>query len=131
MELLIGFGTDNGKDLNNDHFGMAKYYHVYVFSDEKQEFIEQRKNVQFKADKSIKHGDPDKAKATSSVLKGVDVLVGRKFGPNLKRLVRKFVCVVVRTNTISDAIKIIGDNMDRIVEENSKGEDRKHIVLKP
>jgi len=44
------------------------------------------------------HGDPEKAKATSSVLEGVDVLVGKKFGPNLPRLVRKFVCVVVEDN---------------------------------
>jgi dissimilatory sulfite reductase (desulfoviridin) alpha/beta subunit len=81
-------------------------------------------------DESI-HGDPEKAKATSSVLEGVDVLVGRKFGPNLPRLLGKFVCVVVRTNTITSAIATIHNNVDRIIEEKNKEEDRKHIVLKP
>lgn len=131
MELLIAFGTNNGKDLNSDHFGMAKYYHIYSFCRGKQEFVEQRRNVDFKGDESMKHGDPEKAKATSSVLEGVDVLVGRKFGPNLPRILKRFVCVVVRTDTISDAIKITNDNMDKIIEENNKGQDRKHIVLKP
>ena len=75
--------------------------------------------------------DKEKAKSTSSVLEGANVLVGRKFGPNLLRLVRKFVCVLVRTNTITSAIEAVHNNMDRIAEEKNKEEDRKHIVLKP
>jgi len=85
MQFLIAFGTDDGENLNNDHVGMAKYFYVYEFSDGKEKLVERRENVQFKGDESM-HGDPEKAKATSSVLKGVDVLVGRKFGPNLPRL---------------------------------------------
>ena len=130
MKFLIAFGTDDGKNLNNDHVGMAKYFHVYEFSNGKEQLVERRENVAFKGDESI-HGDPEKAKATSSVLEGMDVLVGRKFGPNLPRLAKKFVCVLVRTDTITRAIEVIHHNMDRIVEEKSKGEDRTHIVLKP
>ena len=76
------------------------------------------------------HGDPEKAKATSAVLEGVDVLVGKKFGPNLPRLLREFACVLVRTNTITSAIEAVHNNMDRIAEEKNKGDDRKHIILK-
>jgi len=57
-----------------------------------------------KGDETMNRGDPEKTRATSSVLGSVDVLVGRKFGPNLPRLLKKFVCVVVRTNTITSAI---------------------------
>jgi predicted Fe-Mo cluster-binding NifX family protein len=130
MKLLVAFGTDDGENLNNDHVGMARYFHVYQFSNGKEQLVELRENVSFKGDESI-HGDPEKAKATSSVLEGVDVLVGKKFGPNLPRLLGKFVCVVVRTNTIASAIEAISNNMARIAEEKNKGEDRKHIVLKP
>lgn len=130
-ELLIAFGTDDGENLNNDHVGMAKYYHVYKFSDGEEELVERRENVGFKGDESMKHGDPEKAKATSSVLENVDVLVGKKFGPNLLRLLKKVVCVVVRTHDISNAIELIHNNMDKVVEEKNKGEDRKHIVLRP
>lgn len=130
MKFLIAFGTDDGKKLNNDHVGMAKYFYVYEFSNSKEELVEKRENLHFKGDESV-HGDPEKAKATSSVLEGVDVLVGRKFGPNLPRLVRKFVCVVVRTNTLTSAIQAVHNNMDRIAEEKNKESNRKHIVLKP
>ncbi|MCD6257021.1 dinitrogenase iron-molybdenum cofactor biosynthesis protein [Candidatus Aerophobetes bacterium] len=131
MELLVAFGTDDGKNLNTDHVGMAKYFYVYKFSSDKEELVEKRKNVEFKGDESIKHGDPAKARATSSVLKGVDVIVGRKFGPNLPRILKKFVCVVARTDTIDSAIKIVRSNIERILEEKNKGENRKHLVLKP
>jgi len=40
MELLIAFATDNGKNFNDDHFGMAKYYHIYRFCDDGEEFVE-------------------------------------------------------------------------------------------
>jgi len=131
MKFLIAFGTDDGKNLNNDHVGMAQYYYVYEFSSGKEKLVEKRENTRFTGDENMKHGDPEKAKATSSVLKGVDVLVGRKFGPNLPRLLGKFVCILVRTNTITSAIEAIHNNMDRITEERNKEEGRKHIVLKP
>ena len=67
----------------------------------------------------------------NSLLQNVDVLVGKKFGPNLPRLLEKFVCVLVRTDAISNAIEAVHNNMDRIVEEMNKGEGRKHIVLGP
>ena len=128
MTLLIAFSTDDGKNFNTGHFGMAKYYYIYNFGREKQEIVEQRKNVDFKGDESMKHGDPEKAKATSSVLEGVDVLVGRKFGPNLPRILKRFVCIVVRRNTIDDAIELINRNLDTIVQEKNN-RNRKHIVL--
>ena len=128
-ELLIAFGTDDGENLNNDHVGMAKYFYVYKFLNDKEVLIEKRKNVKFEGDESIKHGDPEKAKATSFALEGIDVLVGKKFGPNITRLLKKFVCVVVRTESLSNAIEAVYCNMVRIVEEKNKEEDRKHIVL--
>jgi len=56
-------------------------------------------------------------RATASVMNGIDVMVGRKFGPNILRLLNKFVCVVAKTDRIADAVKLINENMERIVEE--------------
>ncbi|MFO8102488.1 MAG: NifB/NifX family molybdenum-iron cluster-binding protein [Dehalococcoidia bacterium] len=131
-ELLIGFGTDDGEHLNNDHVGMARDFHIYRFADgKKEEFVEQRSNSRFEGDESMKHGDPEKARATSSALEGVDVLVGKKFGPNITRLLKKFVCVVVKTDSLGTAIQTVHENMDRVNEEMARGEDRKTIVLRP
>ena len=131
MELLIAFSTDDGENLVDDHAGMAKHFYVYRFCEGKEELVEIRENTKFKGDESMKHGDPQKAQATSSVLGGIHVLANKKFGPNLPRLLKDFLCVVVRTHTISDAIGVIHDNIDTIAEEYNKGEDRKHLVLKP
>ena len=131
MKFLVAFGTDDGENLNNDHVGMAQYFYVYEFSDGREKLVEKRENTRFEGNETMKHGDPEKAKATSSVLKGVDVLVGRKFGPNLPRLLGKFVCIVVRTNTLTSAIEAVHNNMGRIAKEKNKEEGRKHIVLKP
>jgi len=131
MEFLIAFGTDDGEHLNNDHVGMAKYFYVYEFADGKEKLVEQRRNTSFTGDESVKHGDPDKARATASVLQNVDVLVGKKFGPNLPRLLKRFVCVLVRTDALGVAVETVRNNINRIAEETNKGEDRKHIVLRP
>ena len=130
MELTIAFSTDDGNSFNNDHFGMARYFHVYTFSDSKEEFIETRENVKYVEDASIKHGDPGKAQVTSSVLGGVDVIAGRKFGPNIVRLLKKFVCVAVKTDSIADAIRMIHKNMELIEKAKNEGDTRKHIVLR-
>jgi predicted Fe-Mo cluster-binding NifX family protein len=131
MELLIAFSTDDGKNFNDGHFGMAKYFHIYKFSDGKDEFIEARENVKYEEDETLKRGDPGKARATSSVVGDVDVVIGKKMGPNIYRLVKKYVCIVAKTDAIADAIQLVHKNMEKIVEEKNKGENRKHIVLKP
>ena len=128
-DFLITFGTDDGENLNDDHVGMAEYFCVYRFSGEKKEFVEKRINVKFKGDESIKHGDPEKARATSSVLEGIDVIVGKKFGPNIIRLLKKFVCVVVRTDSMDHAVEVAYGNKEKIWEEKNRGAERKHLVL--
>ncbi|HET57247.1 MAG TPA: hypothetical protein ENN35_02255 [Deltaproteobacteria bacterium] len=130
MRLMVAFSTDDGERFNDDHFGMAQYFHVYEFSDGKEKLVEAREDVKYQEDASQKHGDPGKAKATSSVLGGIDVIAGRKFGPNIVRLLKKYVCVAVKTDRISDAVQMIHDNIDKVIEAKKQGEDRKHLVLR-
>ena len=129
MELTYAFATDDGKTLKkNDHFGNAGYYAVYRISSERDKFIEQRDNIIVK-ENDDKHGDPSKARAVSSVLKGLDVLVSRMFGPNIKRMMKKFVCIIIRTDSIEEAIKAVKLNMNKITEEYRKKDDREVLIL--
>ena len=128
-DFLIAFGTDDEKSLNDDHVGMAKYFYVYRFCGDQKEFVEKRENVKFKGDESIKHGDPKKAQATSSVLKDIDVVAGKKFGPNIVRLLEKFVCVVIREETLNEAVDAVCSNWEKILEQKNKKANRKHLVL--
>ena len=131
MELLIAFTTDDGENMIKDHAGQAKYFDVYRFSDEKAEFLERRDNSKYKGAETMKHGDPKKAQATLKALNGVHVLVAKMYGPNLPRLLKRLLCVVVRTQKISDAVKVVKNNVGTVLEAHQKGEARKHLVLGP
>lgn len=131
MELLIAFSTNDGESMLKGHAGQAKYFDVYRFSDEKAEFLTRRDNGKYKGDETLKHGDPKKAQATLEALDGLDVLVAKTYGPNLPRLLKKLLCVVVRTPKISDAVEILRKNVKPVLQEYQKGESRKHLVLGP
>ncbi len=132
MELLVAFSTNDGENLvTDDHAGMARYFDVYQFTDGEAEFVERRENAKYAGDETMKHGDPNKAKASLSGLGNAEVWANKRFGPNLPRLLKKLLCVVVRVDSISEAIELIKANWDAVAEEYAKGEDRKHLVLKP
>ncbi len=129
MDFLVAFCTDDGEHLINDHAGMAKFFDIYKFSDRKVEFVECRKNAKYKGDESIKHGDPQKAQAVASVTRDIHAMANKKFGPNITRMLKKFLCIVVRTDTIKEATEMVNRNLPRIIEGYNKGENRKHIVI--
>jgi len=130
INLVVAFGTDDGNILKSDnHVGMSKYFSLYRFSEGQENFTEQRSNLKYDEDETQTHGDPGKAKATTSALENVDILVGQMFGPNITRLRNKFVCAVVRKNTIDDAIQTVRKNINEIIEEKNKN-NRRGIVLK-
>ena len=128
--LTVAFGTDDGENLNDNHFGSAKFYHIYQISNKKSKFVEEIENLKIEEDETTRGGDPGKAKATASILKGIDVLVGRRFGPNITRMLKRFACVVVRTDSIENAVSIVQDNIDGIAKELNKGRERKHLILR-
>ena len=130
QDLLFAIGTDQDQLIKqNDHVGISKYFQIWKYSNGNLDFKEKRENVKYKEDGERIHGDSDKAKSTTSVLEGIDVLVGKMFGPNIIRLKDKFVCTVIREPKIKKAIEIIKENINEIVEEYDK-EKRSGIVLK-
>lgn len=128
--IMIAIGTDDGTLIQGkDHFGMAEQYQVWSYADNEVQYVETRKNVKYEEDESIKHGDPGKANATAEALKNIDVLVGKRFGPNISRLKNKFVCAVVRGDpSIPRGIEIIRENINEILEEKNSPK-RKGLVL--
>ena len=128
-ELTISMGTDDSKIIkSDDHVGMSKYYLIYGYSEGEMNFKEKRENIKYQEDKTKVHGDLKKAKKVSSVLEGVDIIVGKMLGPNIKRLKNKFVCVIIREPKIKKALEIIKENINEIVEEKNKIE-RRGIIL--
>ncbi len=130
-ELVVAIGADDEKIIKqDDHVGESKYYLIYRYSEGDLIFKEKRENVRYKEDETRIHGDPGKAKAVSSVLKGVDVIVGKIIGPNIVRMKKTFVPVIIREPEIKKSLEIIKENINEIVEEYEKsGEERRGIIL--
>ncbi len=130
MKLKIAFSTTDGKTLANSHFGDGNLFPVYEISKDEIKLIETVENTT-EEEKEV-HGDPRKAQGITQILKpyGVNVLCGKQFGKNIVRMVKKFVPVLVDTDTVDEAIKLVQNNFDIILEEWNRGEERKHLRLK-
>jgi len=129
MELLVACATDNGKNFVDRHFGDANYYNIYKISEKGFEYV---KKVENTSEEEKIHADPKKAKGISGFLKKEDVkiLVSKQFGANINRMKKKFVPVVVNTDMIEEGLDRVIHNLDLILDEWNKGEERKHIVLR-
>ena len=129
--MKVAFATDNGKSFINRHFGDSNYYYIYEMSSSGVEFIKKIENTTEEDNEEI-HADPIKAKGVTQMLKteGIEVVIAKIFGPNIKRIRKNFVCILMNDNDISDSIKKAHKNFDIILNEWNKGESRSHINLK-
>lgn len=127
-KLKVAFATDDGKTFMGRHFGDAEHYYIYEIDDENANFIKKIDNTTEEEDM---HADPKKAKGISNLLldEDVSVVVSKVFGPNIKRIKKKFVCVVVKDEEINESINKICLNVGKIYKEWEKGKDRKHLSL--
>ena len=129
MKLRVAFATDDGKTFMGRHFGDARFYDIYELDEDQASFIKRIENTV--DEEEDVHADPKKAKGISTLLldEKVAVVVSKIFGPNIKRIKKKFVCIVVRDNEIDVGLKKICNNIEKIYVEWEKGNERKHILL--
>lgn len=132
-KLIFAIGTDDHKTIkSNDHVGQSLYFQIFEYFEGEMVLKETRENPKFKEDETKMHGDPGKAKATASVLSGVDVLIGKIMGPNIVRLKNQFVCAIIREKEITVAMDIIKENICAIIQEKNKqnSKEKSGIILK-
>ena len=129
-KLKVAFATDDGKTFMDRHFGDAERYLLYKISPSDVEFLKEIKNTTEEDDESI-HADPKKAGSISHLLKQekVQVVVSKIFGPNIVRIKKKFVCILLKEYLIENSIEIIKNNLPTISEEWRKGEERNFLKL--
>ena len=121
MKIKLACGTDDGKELCEEHFGSARFYMIYEIDSTNAKFLEKRLNS---TPKEEIHGDPKKAKAISIVLKDVDLLLGFTFGPNIVRTREKFVIAISRKKIIDEAILDLLLHIDKIKNELKKKNEK-------
>ena len=130
--MLCAVATDDGIHLMGRHFGDAARYDLYLL--DKEEIIFKKIIVNpFREDEENEDLHEDKKKARNMkelfLERGVSVLVSKAFGPNVKRMVKNFVPVVVRHNDIKKAKKLLVKYFDKI-EQMFKCPNRKPVILK-
>ena len=125
--MIVAFATDDGVNLVDRHFGDAKWFYVYDIRDGKHTLIAKVENT---SPEERSHGDPNKAKGITGIMKehGVQVLVGFIMGPNIVRMKKKFVPVISRCKRIDEAIDGLAQKTDEIENEISK-EGEKDVIF--
>jgi len=127
-KFKIAFGTDDGKTFVERHFGDALFFDIYEIDDNGMKFVKRLKNT---SEKEKIHSDPEKAKGVSGLLlsENVSVVAAKIFGPNLKRIKKKFVCLIFKNIQIETCSNIIFQNLNSINRELLKGKTREHLVF--
>jgi predicted Fe-Mo cluster-binding NifX family protein len=131
MKFNVVFATDDGKIFMDRHFGDSKYYDLYEISEIDSKFVKRIINTTEEDNEEI-HADPKKAKGVSQLFKNenIKVLVSKVFGPNIKRINTKFVCVLMNDKTIQEGISKIQKQLNILEKEWEKGEERNYLNIK-
>lgn len=131
MIIKAAFATDDGYNFMGRHFGDAEFFDIYEINEKSFNFVKRISNSTEEEEEEI-HADPKKAKSISKILleQKINTAVSRIFGPNIKRIRKKFVCLILDDIKIEEAIKRIQENYNEIEAEWLKGEERSHISLR-
>ncbi len=126
--MKVAFATDNGINFMNRHFGDALHYRIYEINEDKFQLVD---SIENDTEEEEGHADPKKAKNITNLLKEKDVhvVVSKIFGPNIKRIRKKFVCILIKEETIEEAVVVIQKNLPIIRKEWDAGEERNYLKI--
>ena len=126
-KIIAAIGLKNDKELTDKHFGDSAYFDVYELTHINIIKIKRVKNVKIE---ERMHGDPKKASAIGTLLKDTDILVAFRMGPNILRMKKKFVPVIINSQNIEKIKTTLIENYDKIFKEVQKNGERNYITLK-
>ena len=126
-KIKVAFATNDGNTYNDTHFGDSDYYDLYELSETEAVFLERISNTVDEEEEV--HADPKKAKGIMNLLakNGVHTVISKVFGPNIKRIKKKFVCILMNNICLDDSILFLCKNLESVHNEWAKGEERKHL----
>jgi len=130
MSIIIACATDDGKRFIDKHFGDAEFYKIYRIDEENITYLKDVINTTEEEEEG-EHADPKKARGIVGILKSENVQAGvsRRFGPNIVRVKKHFVPIVLRQEFIEEGLEKIKNNYNSVCELFEQGEERKHLVL--
>jgi predicted Fe-Mo cluster-binding NifX family protein len=130
MCIIVACATDDGKRFIDEHFGNAKFYKIYKIDKENITFIKDIINTTDEEEEGV-HADPVKARGIVGILKNENVQAGvsKRFGPNIVKVKKHFVPVVLKEEFIENGLEKVKNNYNCILDLYNQGEKRKHLVL--
>jgi len=122
--MIIACATNDGEKFASCHFGDAKQYDIYELNEDGYGLVGTIRNTTGEEDEEV-HADPKKARGIVDLLKKSNVQVGatKVFGPNIKRVVKHFIPVIVSQDEISKGLQALLENHERIekiIDDNRK-----------
>ncbi len=126
--LTLAVASDDGKHFIKRHFGDAESYLVYNLDKKGWTFV---KKIVNSSEEERSHADPVKAGSIAGILKqeGVQVLVSPVFGPNIKRMIKKFACILMNEKTIEQGLDNLVSRYSAILEKWETGSERTALKL--
>ncbi|MBN2166900.1 MAG: hypothetical protein JW717_11535 [Marinilabiliaceae bacterium] len=123
--LRVAFAVNSINKFEKKHFGDADKYLIYQFQGDKFHYYDELINQAKDLDESNIHGSKLKGTSIISFLKnkGVNVLVSRQFGKNIKMVNKHFIPVIIATENIDEASLIIVKNLKWLIEDLQKDTD--------
>ncbi len=121
--------TGNAQTLTTSHFGSAETYVLYRCNSQGCEKIRVVRNT---TQEERHDGDPAKAASVRELLGQyhVDVLVARRFGPNISRIRRDFVPAITRATSVDESIADLLRSWLEIARQvEAVPERRNHVLL--
>ena len=130
--IRAAIATDEGTTCITRHFGDARYYDLYDVNQSGVHFVGRLENTVDVEEDENAHGDKRKASGIGSLLKQqrVNTAVSKVFGPNIKRLIKNYACVLVSEDSIDGVLKTLAREQSSLCDALDAGEGRSVLDLR-
>ncbi|HHD15761.1 MAG TPA: hypothetical protein ENK47_03550 [Euryarchaeota archaeon] len=128
-KIRIACATDDEETLISGHFGSAKIYMIYDIDMDTGTITFIRK-VENTSPEEREHGDPEKARSVSEILKDAHVLLCCAMGKNIIRMRKKYCIVVSNETNIRNALERLRDRSNLISEQMNRGSNKDREIIR-
>ncbi|NOZ92221.1 GNAT family N-acetyltransferase [bacterium 3DAC] len=114
--IRVALGSEDGKEMVNDHLGEAPYFYIYDLTKDGYTFVEKRVND---APEEKTHGDPRKRQRVQEILKDCDVMLAPQVSTSFVKMKDQGKWQPVVTKDLTDidaAMKLLQNHFDVILD---------------
>ena len=117
MKIKLALAVNHAEVFEHKHFGEAEKFLIYKW--EATQLVFQQAIENPLAQTSLERHSPEKAEQLIILLKelGINILVSRQFGGNIKKVNAFFIPVQIGSSTLEESLPILKKQMKWIEEE--------------